>query len=148
MHIESDTEASDFELGLPLDPDQMRLTPVFTAELWSTETNEDPDTQRGNKQIETEVCRDVPGKWVHVSKVNSMNDWLWRVPPTHRRLVLRSVHMNPMSAHPSEEDGPTLEREGMVEKNGSGRGRFCEALPPVSTSPHGRRRSAAPAETA
>jgi hypothetical protein len=33
MRIESETEASDLEVGPPLDPDQVRLTPIFTAEL-------------------------------------------------------------------------------------------------------------------
>jgi transposase InsO family protein len=76
---------------------------VFTAELWSTETNDDPDAQRGNKKVETDICRDITGKWVHVSKMNAMDDRLWWVPPAYRRIVMRTVHMNPMSAHPSEE---------------------------------------------
>jgi hypothetical protein len=46
MRIESETDESDLEMGPPLDLEQVRLTPVFTAELWSTSTNEDPDPRR------------------------------------------------------------------------------------------------------
>jgi transposase InsO family protein len=102
MGFGTDSDSED-DAQWPLDPAQVSLTPLFLPELWGSESNHDPDAQRGQKQVETSIRKDELSRWVHNTKTDANGLPLWWVPPTYRRDVLRAVHRNPMSAHPSAE---------------------------------------------
>jgi hypothetical protein len=61
----------DEEAQWPLDPVQIPLTPFFLPELWGEESNEDLDVQRGSKQEETQIRKDIGGRWIHTRKTDS-----------------------------------------------------------------------------
>jgi hypothetical protein len=98
-----DSSDSEEEATWPMDPVQIPLTPLFLPELWGEEPKLDPDAQRGAKQEETQIRKDEHGRWIHITKTDANGLPLWWVPPLYRRDVLRSLHRNPMSAHPSAE---------------------------------------------